>query len=83
MDIAFNTFKFVKRAILAGFTEKQAEFQADEMTKFMSENLVTKSFLKNELREFEIRVKIFLYQLVGGSLAILGGMQTLFHFLGK
>lgn len=42
-SMPFDTLKFAKKAIKAGFTKEQAEFQASEMAKIFDENLATKS----------------------------------------
>lgn len=48
----FDTLKYSKRALEAGFTKEQAEFQAEEMSKIISEHIAT----KGDIRELQISV---------------------------
>lgn len=50
---SFDTLKFSQRALKAGFTQEQAEFQAEEMAKVIDENLVTKT----DMESFQIEIE--------------------------
>lgn len=80
----FDTLQFTKRAISAGFSQRQAEFQAEEMAIIINETLVTKLFLKQELSGLESRLQSFQFKmawtLLGGVATIIGIMQALIHF---
>jgi len=41
--LIFDTLQFTKKAKAAGFTEVQAEFQAEEIARIIDNNLATKS----------------------------------------
>lgn len=53
----FDTLKYSKRAIEAGFTEKQAEFQAEEMGKIINDHIATKGDIR-DLQSDLIKVKL-------------------------
>ena len=46
-NIVFDTLQFAKRAEKAGFTQQQAEFQAEEIAQIISTELVTKRDLSD------------------------------------
>lgn len=80
----FDTLRFTKRATEAGFTLKQAEFQAAEVAELVSTILVTRSFLRREMRELEARLQAFqtkiTWVMLGGISALLSVGQILTHF---
>lgn len=80
----FDTLKFTKRAMSAGFTATQAEFQADELSVLLDSSLVSRDFLKQELISLEKRIQLFHYKLfwmlLGGAATTLTLSQALFHF---
>jgi hypothetical protein len=84
MSYVFDTLQYSKRALLAGYTEKQAEFQAEELSILLKDSIVTKTDLKNEFLLSERRMHIFLYKLAAGMVTsiftILGGIVTLKQF---
>jgi hypothetical protein len=53
MNVNFDTFKFVKRATHAGFTEEQAAFQAEEMALLLKEELATKKDIQQLEKDIE------------------------------
>ena len=50
--IAFDTHSYVKKLVAAGFTEPQAEVQAEALIELVYEGLAS----KQDLKEFEVRV---------------------------
>lgn len=66
----YNPISYVKGAEQVGFTREQAEYQANEFTKLINNDLVTKSFLASELERFELKVIIK----VGGMMVIQSGL---------
>lgn len=52
----FNPIENMNGAIKAGFTREQAEYQANELSKVINNELVTKSFLSDELEKFQLRI---------------------------
>lgn len=87
MNAEFDTLLYTKRAMAVGFTASQAEFQAEEMAALLSQTVVTRFVLKQELTDLEIRLRTFQYQIAG---TILGGLATvitvleaIFHFVWR
>jgi len=94
--ITFDTLAFANKLKNAGVEPKAAETQAEAISEILSElttnqlatksdlkalEISTKNDLKNELNKLEIRM----YKSIGGmiffAVTILGGLQTLFHFI--
>lgn len=57
MSLLFDTLQYTKQAIAAGFTQQQAEFQAEKMAELVSDTLVTKSYFKTEITALEKGLK--------------------------
>ena len=58
--IAFDTLAYAKKLKLAGFTEAQAEIQAEALANIIDDRLATKEdiiALQRDLKELEIRLK--------------------------
>lgn len=73
--INFDTHRFVKRLVESGLAEKTAEVLADEQSRLLTENLVTKT----DLAETEAR----LMRWMAGLLIAQGGViVTLVGLLG-
>lgn len=64
--LAFNTHEYVKELKAAGFTEEQAEVQANTLNKIIDSELAT----KQDLKELELRLKNDLTIRMGGMLVI-------------
>lgn len=80
--ITFDTLRFARRIEESGFTPESSrnftEAVSDALVEFSENNrLATKNDLV-DLREF---LKGFIVKSVGTSVLILGGLQTLFHFV--
>ncbi len=73
MEELFDTLRYKHRAIMAGLTDDQAEFHAEEIASLLNEHVVTLSVLREELLKLETRMRTFQYQLTG---AMLGGIVT-------
>ena len=75
-----DTLAFANKLIKAGQTQEIAQAESiaisDILKEFTKEQLVT----KNDLRDFEMRLYAFIVKAAGFIVAILGGLQTLFHF---
>lgn len=80
----FDTLEYTKRAIGAGFSPQQAEFQAREMASLLSETVVTRTILRQELIDLETRMRNFQYRIARTALAstatAVAVLQTVFHF---
>ncbi len=60
--LAFDTLKFSKKLVAAGFTEKQAEALADEQRSLITNELAT----KRDLKELEVALKRDMKELEAG-----------------
>ena len=63
--IVFDTHAYVKKLKAVGFTEEQAEVQAETLASLVGEQLAT----KRDLQEMELRLKHDLTLRLGGMLA--------------
>ena len=73
-DIAFDTLAYSKKLRAVGFTQEQAEAQAEALSGIVSEKLAT----KQDLRELEYRLVIKL----GGMLIVaIAAVATLVKIL--
>lgn len=54
MTAIFDTLQFAKKAKEVGFTEAQAEFQAEEIARIMDETLATKTDLREQKKDIII-----------------------------
>ncbi len=76
--ISFDTHENVKKLKAAGFTEEQAETQTNIIAQLVEEQLVTRQYLDERLRELEYRLIIRL----GGMLVVaIGIVATLVKVL--
>lgn len=77
----FDTLQFAKRALQAGFTKEQAEFQAEELVKLIDERLATKAdirLLKLEIRSAEHRITIKMGSMMVIAVGLLATILKLF-----
>ena len=66
--ITFDTLKYANKLKSVGFTEEQAEAQAETLAELVNEQLVTREYLDLRLRELELRLKNDLTVRLGGML---------------
>ena len=71
--IAFDTLAYAKKLIEAGFTQEQAEVQAEALAEIIDERLAT----KQDLRELEMRLIIRLGAMMAASMAIVRALGKL------
>ena len=64
VSAAFDTLSYAKKLKSAGFTEQQAEIQAEALSEIIEERLTT----KQDLHELELRLKHDLTLRLGGML---------------
>ena len=64
--LIFDTLQYVKRLRDAGFTDRQAEVQAETIKELLEEQLAT----KRDLREMENRVIVKVGAMIAASIAI-------------
>ncbi len=62
--LAFDTLAYAKKLKAAGFTEEQAEVQAEALAEVIDEQLAT----KRDIRDLEMRLKHDLTIRLGGML---------------
>jgi len=70
--ISFDTLAYAKKLTAAGFTQQQAEVQAEALKEIIDERLATKhdiAVLKKDLKELELRLKYDLTLRMGVMLA--------------
>ena len=83
--IAFDTLAYANKLKGAGMSPTLAEVQSEETAKILNEltltRLVTKQDLQTEIKELEIKMYSFMVRTATFTVGILGGIQTLFHFL--
>lgn len=76
MSKSFSTIEYINGAMEAGFTRQQAEFQANFTETLVNNELVTKSFLSQELRKLEdkltIRLGAMMFACSGLVITVLG-----------
>jgi hypothetical protein len=67
-----DTLQYTKQAIAAGFTQQQAEFQAEKMAELVNDTLVTKSYFKTEITSLE---KSLRYEITVSEHRVLGAIN--------
>lgn len=78
--IAFDTLAYAKKLAAAGFTQQQAEVQAEAMAEIIDERLATKQDimqLQRDLKELEMRLTIRLGGMMAVSIAIVAALVKL------
>ncbi len=68
-NTVYDTLAYVKRLKKAGFTDEQAEVQAEEIAHVLNDHIATKTDLEKALRELEYKLKYQIIMAVGGMLA--------------
>ncbi len=64
--IAFDTLAYAKKLKGAGFTDQQAEIQAEAMAELVNEQLAT----KRDLKDLEMRLVLRLGSMMVGGIAV-------------
>jgi hypothetical protein len=77
MDAVFDTLAYAKKLREAGFSEQQAEIQAEALAKIVDERLVTKEHLAYALKELEYRLTLRLGGMMAASIAIIVALVKL------
>lgn len=84
--ITFDTLAHAKKMKAVGFTEQQAEAQAQAIAEVIDENLATKkdiaelrTELKRDIKELEYKLTIRMGGMIGGAIAILGYLIKFGH----
>jgi len=72
--ISFDTLAYAKKLTAAGFTQQQAEVQAEALAEIIDERIATKEDimdLKREMKEMELRIVIRVGAMLAATIAIL------------
>lgn len=69
--ITFDTHENVKKLISTGFTEQQAEMQTKIIAELVNEQLVTKQYLDERLKELEYRLIIRLGAMIVVAIGVI------------
>lgn len=80
MSARFDTLAYAKKLREAGFTEGQAEAQAEALRAVVDENLATKADiaeLKRDLKELESRITIRLGGLIVAGIGVLAVLMQI------
>ena len=82
--IAFDTLAYAKKLKSVGFTEEQAEVQAEALAKIIDQRLATKQdilALQRDMKEMELRLKhdltLRLGAMMAASIAIVAALVQL------
>ncbi len=70
--IVFDTLENAKRLKQAGFTEEQAEAQTRMVAELVDEQLVTRGYLDERLKELEYRIVTRLGALIVIGFSVMG-----------
>jgi len=77
--VIFDTLAYAKKLMAAGFTQQQAEVQAETFAEIINEQIGT----KQDLKEMELRIKADIIKWVAGMLvaqaAIVATLVKLIH----
>ena len=83
-SVLFDTLAYAKKLKAAGFTESQAEVQAEALAEIIEERIATKHDLKDteqllrrDLKETEQRIIIKLGAMVAASIAVTVSLMKL------
>jgi hypothetical protein len=83
--IVFDTLSYANKLKEGGMNEVLANIHAEQTSKILNDltstELVTRQYLKDEMRELEIRMYSFMAKTALFTVSILGSIQTLFHFI--
>ena len=73
--ISFDTLAYAKKLMAAGFTQQQAEVQAEALRDIIEDKLATKEDLKN----LELRLIIKVGAMMSASIVIIVTLMKLIH----
>ncbi len=72
-SISFDTLAYAKKLMAAGFTQQQAEVQAEALREIIDDRLATKqdiALLKKDLKELEYRLTIRMMTIIGVAMVL-------------
>ena len=78
--LTFDTHAYIKKLEAVGFTEEQAEVQAETLASLINEQLATKQdieLIRRDMKELEMRLTIRLGVMMAASIAIVATLVKL------
>ena len=75
----FDTHAYIKRMKAVGFTEEQAEVQADTVADLINERLVTKADLDLRIAELKTELVKWMLGIAAGQVALLVTLIKVMH----
>ena len=78
--VTFDTLAYAKKLKAAGFTEQQAEVQAQAFAEIIEERLATKQdieLLRRDMKELEMHLTLRLGGMMAASIAIVAALVKL------
>ena len=75
----FDTHAYIKRMKAVGFTEEQAEVQADTVADLINERLVTKADLDLRIAELKTELVKWMLGIAAGQVALLVTLLKVMH----
>ena len=78
--LTFDTHAYIKKLEAVGFTEEQAEVQAETLAGLINEQLATKQdieLIRRDMKELEMRLTIRLGVMMAASIAIVATLVKL------
>ena len=80
MSVAiFDTHAYIKRMKAVGFTEEQAEVQAETVADLINERLVTKADLDLHIAELKTELVKWMLGIAAGQVALLVTLLKVIH----
>jgi hypothetical protein len=79
--VAFDTLAYANKLKEVGVGPKIAETQAEVTAEILSNLINDRLSTKDHLKDLEMKMYAFIFKAITANIAILGGLQTLFHFL--
>lgn len=73
----FDTLAYARKLKEAGFSERQAEIQAEALAEIVTDRLVSKEDLQRELKELEYRLVIKLGAMTATAIVIVATLVKL------
>ena len=88
MTVAFDTLQYVKGAEAVHIKREHAEYQAQQLAAIIHNDVASKEdihTLSNKIdisvANLELRMRDFMMKALLFVVAVLGGLQTLFHYI--
>jgi hypothetical protein len=80
-QVPFDTLAYANKLKEVGVDSKVAETQAEATAEILNNLINDRLSTKDDLKDLEMRIYGFIFKAITANIAILGGLQTFFHFL--